>query len=189
MVTIIREPIDKALAKFYFQASRDDYKTGVAGFIETVEHYSKTCQNPKLDRNRQCFNEYTEILGQGRVAVAQEKLATLDVIGTTETFDDFMIALSIRLGWPLDWVTYKRLKTVLDRPKVTTIPSTIARRPPTAQNSRGHTPSSSTGHRFRTTRKWCSITLRRTWPMTSRCTHTACSWRRHRSLRFRTCSH
>mmetsp|Transcript_49153 Transcript_49153/g.139277 ORF Transcript_49153/g.139277 Transcript_49153/m.139277 type:complete len:262 (+) Transcript_49153:852-1637(+) len=88
------------------------------GFIETVEHYSKTCQNPKLDRNRQCFNEYTEILGQGRVAVAQEKLATLDVIGTTETFDDFMIALSIRLGWPLDWVTYKRLKTVLDRPKV-----------------------------------------------------------------------
>ena len=40
-----------------------------------MEHYSKTCQNPKLDRNRQCFNEYTEVLGQGRVAVAKEKLA------------------------------------------------------------------------------------------------------------------
>ena len=42
----------------------------------------------------------------------------LDLIGTTEAFDDFMISMSVKLGWPLDWVTYKRLKTVLDRPKV-----------------------------------------------------------------------
>ena len=41
----------------------------------------------------------------GRVGVAQQKLASLDVVGTTEKFDDFMISISVKLGWPLDWVT------------------------------------------------------------------------------------
>ena len=40
------------------------------------------------------------------------------MIGKTEAFDDFMIMIAIRMSWSLEAVAYKRLKTVLNRPRV-----------------------------------------------------------------------
>lgn len=118
VVAIFREPVDKSLARFYFQASRNDYESGIAGFEEHIDEYVKRCSDKSRPAHRQCPNEYTQILGKGSHMNAIKELRALDVVGTTENFDDFMVVLAYRMNWPLKWVTYKRLKTVLDRPKV-----------------------------------------------------------------------
>ena len=123
-MTILREPVDKSLARFYFQASRDDYGSKAGVKVPLVD-YVVQCQNPQLPKPKQCPNEYVEVLGQGTLKRAVTNLARVDVIGTTENFDDLMIALALRMNWPLSMVTYKRLKTVLGRPKVDDHPSAV----------------------------------------------------------------
>ena len=123
-ITILREPVDKSLARFYFQASRDDYGSK-AGVAVPLVNYVIQCQNRHLPKPKQCPNEYLEVLGQGNLKRAEAALARVDVIGSTESFDDFMISIALRMNWPLSMVTYKRLKTVLGRPKVSDHPQAV----------------------------------------------------------------
>ena len=124
VITILREPVDKSLARFYFQASRDDYGSK-AGVKVPLVKYVIECQNQDLPKPKQCPNEYLEVLGNGNLKEAHRILSKVDVIGTTEAFDDFMIMLALRMNWPLSMVTYKRLKTVLGRPKVSDHPPSV----------------------------------------------------------------
>ena len=44
--------------------------------------------------------------------------ATMGRWWCVERFDEFMIVIAHEMGWPLEHVTYRRLKTVVGRPTV-----------------------------------------------------------------------
>ncbi len=42
----------------------------------------------------------------------------MDVLGITEKMDEFMVDLSLFLGWPLEWFTYKMMKLNTQKPDI-----------------------------------------------------------------------
>jgi len=119
-VSIFREPLDKTLARYYFQKSRADTMASNLPHHGSIEEYVRNCGRRGIGEAwKRCPNEYTEILAKsGKPHAAIGALKELDVIGLTEEYDDFPVMVAIKLNWPLEWLTYKRLKTILGRPKV-----------------------------------------------------------------------
>ena len=152
LVTLLREPVDKLLGKYYFLRSRRaDSGKGAperGDPLASLELWADDCRHQ---------NEYAQILGNAelppapplgegfackrecappsaaqaaatRAAIERAKatLDEFDVVGTTEGFDRFMVRVAHAMGWDIGRVAYRRLKTVVGRPTVGDHPPRVA---------------------------------------------------------------
>lgn len=144
LVTIMREPIDRAVAYFFFQQlakGKPSVTLDTVGTM-TTEQFMRV-YDPKWVRrsgrgdeggeegggaSKWARSEFTNrLLKRGASATVTENdvLAAADVVessfdavGVTAHFDALMVQIAELLGWPLQWLTYKKLKVITDRPQV-----------------------------------------------------------------------
>lgn len=62
---------------------------------------------------------------QDSLKAADVVQSAFDAVGITSEFDKFMVLLSEVLGWPLDMLTYKKLKVIQNRPTIKDFPAEV----------------------------------------------------------------